>query len=209
MGLFVKRQTTVTSPLYKVGNEKTKLIVGLGNIGKQYQATRHNAGFLVLDHLADLQGEKWKNKASLKVNIAEIRMADTRVILIKPTTLMNLSGQAVQATKQFYKIDNKDILVVHDELDLLFGTIRVRLGGSSGGHNGVKSVSGLVGEDYYRLRIGIAHESTKGVDSADFVLKNFSAKEQVNLAPMLSEANAIITEFIYSDNLAPDTRKFI
>ena len=135
-------------------------------------------------------------------------MGDKRVLFIKPTTLMNLSGDAVQAVKQFYKIDNKDILVVHDELALPFGSLRIRTGGSDAGNNGIKSVSASIGQDYARLRIGIANKTIKE-DATVYVLKNFSKEEQGHFKALYAETNALITEFIYTDTLAPDTRQFI
>lgn len=209
MGLFERKSTPITMSYFSVGNEKTKLIVGLGNVGKKYENTRHNAGFLCVDYAVNLQGGEWKEKKSLKCLISEVRVGEKRVIFIKPTTLMNLSGDAVQAVKQFYKIENKDILVVHDELALPFGSLRIRSGGSDAGNNGIKSVSAAIGEDYARLRIGIANEHSTKEDAATYVLKNFSKEEQSNFKALYSETNALITEFLYSDNLQPDTRTFI
>ncbi len=122
---------------------------------------------------------------------------------------MNLSGDAVQAVKQFYKLQNKDILAVHDELALPFGSLRFRVGGSSAGNNGIKSVSAAIGEDYARLRIGIQNDHSSKMDAADFVLKPFSKAEQENFKPMQTEVASLITEFVYSESLLPDTRKFI
>jgi PTH1 family peptidyl-tRNA hydrolase len=123
---------------------------------------------------------------------------------------MNLSGNAVQAVKQYYKIDIKDILIIHDELALPFGSLRVRTGGSSAGNNGIKSVSAAIGEEYARLRVGIANEHSKTEDAAAaFVLKNFSKTEQGHFKMMNGEVNSLITEFVFSDVLPADTRKFI
>ena len=194
---------------FSIGNEKTKLVVGLGNIGKKYETTRHNAGFLCVDHAVEAHEGTWKEKKILKSLVAEVRTGEKRVIFMKPTTLMNLSGDAVQAVKQFYKIDNKDILVVHDELALPFGSLRIRIGGSDAGNNGIKSVSSAIGEDYARLRIGIAGEHKDKEESAAYVLKNFSKEEQSHFKDLYTETNSLITEFIYSDQLQPDTRQFI
>ncbi len=209
MGLFERKTTPITSSYFSIGNERTKLIVGLGNVGKEYLLTRHNAGFIALDYLVGEQGESWKEKKDLKCFVAEIRLGEKRVLCIKPTTLMNLSGSAVQAVKQFYKIQNKDILVVHDELDMPYGSLRLRIGGSSAGHNGIKSVSTAIGEDYARLRIGIQNEHSHKMDSADFVLKPLSKEEQEHIKELQTETAALITEFVYSDSLLPDTRTFI
>jgi PTH1 family peptidyl-tRNA hydrolase len=209
MGLFERHTTPITSTYFSVGSQHTKLIVGLGNIGKKYEQTRHNAGFLCVDHAVSQQTGEWKEKKTLKCLVSELRMGDKRVLFIKPSTLMNLSGYAVQAVKQFYKLENKDILVAHDELALPFGSLRFRVGGSDAGNNGIKSVSAAIGEDYARLRIGIANEHSADEDAAAFVLKNFSKAEQGHFKELYAETNALITEFIYSDNLLPDTRTFI
>ncbi|CAN5424137.1 aminoacyl-tRNA hydrolase [soil metagenome] len=209
MGLFERKSTPITSSYFSIGSEKTKLIVGLGNIGKKYQLTRHNAGFLCLDHAVKLAEGEWNEKKSLKSLVSEVRIGEKRVIFIKPTTLMNLSGNAVQAAKQFYKIEDKDIIVVHDELALPFGSLRIRIGGSDAGNNGIKSVSATIGKDYARLRIGIAGEYSEKEDAAAYVLKNFSKEEQGNFKALYAETNALITEFIFSDTMQPDTRQFI
>src|SRR5258707_5952830 len=112
-----------------------KLIVGLGNIGDHFNGTRHNVGFKVIDALAEAKGLNWQFKDKFKASVAEGEVDGQKIILAKPTTYYNLSGDAVQATKQFYKLDNADILVLHDELDLPFGTVRARLGGSDAGNN--------------------------------------------------------------------------
>jgi PTH1 family peptidyl-tRNA hydrolase len=209
MGMFERKSTPITTSYYSVGNEKSKLIIGLGNIGKKYELTRHNAGFLCVDHAVKLQESEWKEKKVLKCFVTEIRIDGKRVIYMKPTTLMNRSGDAVQAVKQFYKIENKDILVVHDELALPFGSLRIRIDGSSAGNNGIKSISAIIGEDYARLRIGIAGEHSDKEDATAYVLKNFSKAEQRAFKALYAETNALITEFIYSDTLSPDTRLFI
>jgi len=209
MGMFERKSTPITMSYFSVGNEKTKLVVGLGNVGKKYKNTRHNAGFLCLDHAVKLASGEWKEKKSLKSFVSEVRVGEKRVVFIKPTTLMNLSGDSVQAVKQFYKVENKDVLVVHDELALPFGSLRIRTGGSDAGNNGIKSVSAAIGEDYSRLRIGIAGEHSDKEDAAAYVLKNFSKAEQGEFKALYAETNALITEFIYSDHLTPDTRTFI
>jgi len=209
MGLFERKTTPVTIPLYSIGSEKTLLVVGLGNVGKTYALTRHNIGFMCLDHIAELNNLEWKEKKSLKCLLAETKMGQSRVVFIKPTTLMNLSGDAVQAVRQFYKIDLQDIVIVHDELAVPFGTIRVRKGGSDAGNNGIKSVTTAIGADYTRVRVGIKNDRLIKEDAAAFVLKNFSKEEQGYFKPLFAEANALVTEFIFAGQLPADTRKFI
>jgi len=152
----------------------TKIIVGLGNPGDKYLHSRHNAGFIVLHKIID--GE-WKEKKDWQALVHEDNNAIGKVIYILPQTFMNLSGQTVQAVKQFYKIENKDITVIHDEVDLPFGEIRQKTGGGSAGHNGIESVTSYIGDDYNRIRIGIRNELSELVETDKFVLSNFSKDE--------------------------------
>lgn len=210
MGLFVRTETTgMHVPLYSVGLNRTVLIVGLGNPGKEYDLTRHNAGFLCLDQFAETNGfPAWSAKQPLKCELTSQNLGETRVVLIKPTTFMNLSGEAVQAVRQFYKVPPDQVVIVHDELDIPFGQIRMRKGGGSAGHNGLKSVIQHGGEDSLRIRIGIHSDVADKADSADFVLGKFTASEQAHLQAMAREVTAIITEYIYGGTLAHDTRTF-
>lgn len=212
MALF-QRQPQVSDPVNYItlGLHKTVLIVGLGNVGKEYDHTRHNVGFVVADEFVrknDLGG--WTEKKDLKCYLASGQLGETRVMVIKPTTLMNLSGEAVLAVAQFYKIPPANIVAVHDELDLAFGQIRTRLGGSSAGHNGIKSVTKLVGDEHYgRIRIGIGPKHPAQMDSADFVLQKFSDKEQQDMPALLKETTAILSEYVYSGQLNEETRSFL
>jgi PTH1 family peptidyl-tRNA hydrolase len=200
MALLQRKPQAESLPLYRVGNEKTYLIIGLGNPGKEYEATRHNIGFACLDHLA--------NKLDFPDWIANT-VGGNRVILIKPTTFMNLSGEAAQAVSQFYKLAPSQMLAVYDELDIPFGQIRTRIGGSSAGHNGVKSLIEHLGEDFGRVRIGTANNLSNKADSADFVLNKFSSDEQTEIPHLKQEVNAILTEYIHSGNLREETRSFV
>ena len=139
-------------------SNKIKMIVGLGNPGSEYEQTRHNAGFWFIDELA------WQYKATLKEekkffgSVARISISGSDLWLLKPSTFMNRSGQAVAALAQFYKIKPEEILVVHDELDIPCGRIKFKLGGGNRGHNGLKDIQARLGTpDYYRLRLGIDH----------------------------------------------------
>jgi PTH1 family peptidyl-tRNA hydrolase len=185
--------------------------VGLGNIGGQYDGTRHNIGFACLDAFAKARSElsEWQDKKDLKCYLATGQFGDTRAILIKPTTFMNLSGEAVQAVGHFYKISPANTLVIHDELDIPFGQIRMRSGGSAAGHNGIKSVTAAIGEEYGRIRIGIGPKQPPQIDSADFVLQRFSKEEQVQLPNLTREMSAILSEYIYGGQLAHETRSFL
>lgn len=211
MALFQKKQViTSAAPLYTVGMHKTILLVGLGNIGPEYKLTRHNLGFISIDSFAEAhEFDPWITKKGLKSLITQKVLGDTRVILCKPTTMMNLSGEAVGATANFYKIPTSDITAIYDEADILFGQIRTRIGGSAGGHNGVKSMIQHNGEDFGRVRIGIGHEKPTKMKTADYVLAKLSKNEQEQLNPLTKEVTSMLTEHIFSGNLPHETRKFI
>jgi len=211
MGLFQRRpQVGDTIQYYTLGQNKTLLIVGLGNIGKEYDGTRHNIGFDCVDAFqktADFT--PWVEKKNFKCYQAEATLGDTRVILVKPTTFMNLSGEAVQAIAGFYKVPAEKILVVHDELDIPFGQVRMRTGGSSAGHNGLKSIIQHTGEGFGRIRIGIGPKTHEKMDSADFVLGKFTTKEREHMAALKREVNAILSECAFGNQLPNETRSFI
>ncbi len=211
MGLFQKKPDVENSkPIYTLGLQKHVLIVGLGNVGKKYDGTRHNIGFEIIDALAASQGiDGWADKKDLKSIVASGNVGNTRVILCKPTTMMNLSGSAVQAVSHFYKIMPDAMVVVHDELDIPFGQIRTRTGGSDAGHNGVKSLIEQLGEDFGRVRVGVGPKKPAAMDSADFVLAKFSDTEQKQMKNLLQESTAILTEFIHSSQLPAETRSFL
>jgi PTH1 family peptidyl-tRNA hydrolase len=211
MAFFQKKpQMGDSIQFYTLGLNKIVLIVGLGNIGKDYDGTRHNVGFAAVDRFArDSDFPAWIEKKDLKCHFTQAQLGDTKVMVIKPTTLMNLSGDAVQAVVNFYKIGPDKVLVVHDELDVPFGQIRTRVGGGSAGHNGVKSITGHLGEDYGRVRIGIGPKPHEQMDSADFVLARFSKDQQEQMDNLTKEASAIMSEYAYSGQLAHETRSFI
>ncbi len=159
------------------------LIVGLGNPGERYKLTRHNIGFLVVDEILnnlqttpinkkDFQGELYKSND---------------LLLLKPLTFMNLSGKSVAAVKNFYKIDLHNIIVIHDDLDLSLGALRFKIGGSSGGHNGLKSIDQMCGQGYVRVRFGIGRPQNKS-EVVNFVLSPFSQKELECIEPVIKKA---------------------
>lgn len=212
MALFQKKPIVESSaPLYQLGLETTLLIVGLGNIGKEYVGTRHNIGFEVLDNFASKQAfDPWISKKELKCALTSKTIGSSRVILIKPTTYMNNSGEAMQAVQHFYRIPADKTLVVHDELDINFGQIRLRVGGSDAGNNGLKSIIQHGGEDTKRMRIGIGPKKPQQMDSADFVLAKFSKTEEKHLPHLLQETNSILSEFSHGKGDLPhETRTFI
>lgn len=142
-------------------SEHLKAIVGLGNPGAEYAQTRHNAGFWFVDALAGSHRAGFRVESKFLGETARLRIGATDVLLLKPATYMNRSGQAVQALAAFYKLEADDVLVAHDELDLPAGTARLKLSGGHGGHNGLRSVHQHLGEHYRRLRIGVGHPGQK------------------------------------------------
>jgi PTH1 family peptidyl-tRNA hydrolase len=210
---WLQKRPQVSDPtmFYSAGLNKTVLIAGLGNPGKEYVTTRHNIGFMCLDDFVAKSDEMsdWLQKKDLKCLYSSGQLGDTRVMAIKPTTFMNLSGEAVQAAVNFYKLSADKTVVVHDELDIDFGQIRMRVGGSSAGHNGIKSITNVLGEDYGRIRIGVGPKKPARIKSEDFVLKNFSAGELAQLTNLKKEVSAIISEIIYGGELPHETRSFL
>ena len=152
-----------------MAKQSIKLVVGLGNPGPEYEATRHNAGFWWVENLADAQRVRLRAQAKFFSRVARLTDGEHDCWLLLPTTFMNASGRAVQAFASFYKIAPDDILVVHDELDLPPGTARLKKGGGVAGHNGLKDVSAKLGPDFWRLRIGIGHPGNRD-EVADYVL---------------------------------------
>lgn len=157
-----------------------KLIVGLGNPGPEYADTRHNAGYWCVDVLARRGGASLRSQSRYHGDAARARLAGQEVWLLKPTTFMNRSGQSVHALADYLRIPVSEILVVHDELDLPCGTVRLKVGGGAGGHNGLKDTIAQVGEGFWRLRVGIGHPGTRD-QVIDFVLRRASAAEQTLL----------------------------
>ena len=166
------------------------LIVGLGNPGPEYEKTRHNIGQMVLDELAKEVGGSFKkhSKASAVVVEGRLGFGGPKVILMKSLGYMNTSGGPVSAVAKFYGIDPDHIIVVHDELDIPFDTIKLKIGGGEGGHNGLRDITKALGtKDYYRVRTGIGRPPGR-MDTADFVLKPFSSTEAKDLPCLISNA---------------------
>ncbi|MDD3284096.1 MAG: aminoacyl-tRNA hydrolase [Patescibacteria group bacterium] len=158
-----------------------KLIIGLGNPGKQYENTKHNCGFLVVEKFATELETIFTENKKLKSQIAKIG----DIIIAKPTTWMNESGDAVSLLKEYYKIDTKDIVIINDDLDIEMGKIKIGIFESSAGHNGIKSITGnLKSTEFARIRVGIKNETIKNIPSEDIVLQKFfdDEKQKVNIA---------------------------
>jgi peptidyl-tRNA hydrolase, PTH1 family len=186
--------------------EERWLIVGLGNPGPEHAGNRHNLGFLAADELAERVGARFKRDRS-RAHVATARLAGVPVILAKPMTFMNVSGRPVAALRGFYKVPGDRIVVIHDELDVPFDTIRLKLGGGDSGHNGLRSVTAALGtRDYYRIRIGIGRPPGR-LDPADFVLRNFSAAEREAL-PVLLSRSADAAEVLLQRGLAAAQNEF-
>jgi PTH1 family peptidyl-tRNA hydrolase len=168
------------------------LVVGLGNPGTEYAKNRHNVGFMIVDLIAGRTGARFGRHRKAVAQVAEGRLgvgADTpRLVLAKPMTYMNLSGAPVAALRQFYKVPLEQVVVVYDELDLPYGTLRLKQSGGEGGHNGLRSVSKSLGaKDYLRVRFGIGRPPGRQ-DPADYVLSDFSATERKELDFLIDRA---------------------
>ncbi len=185
------------------------VVVGLGNPGPQYELTRHNAGFLVVDELADRAGCKLHQRRSSQgaaMHLAEGRLGGPpgdlnarRVVLVKPMGFMNRSGAAVAAVAAFYKVPAARIVIIHDDLDLPLGVVRIKRGGGEAGHNGLRSISGSLGsKDYLRVRFGIGRPPGRQ-SGADYVLGQFSAFERVELAGPIDTAADAVEALLHHD----------
>ena len=182
---------------FKKGDKNMKLIVGLGNPGKEYENTRHNIGFIFIDYFAE------KNKATIdkeKFNglYTQITINNEKVILLKPLSYMNLSGEVVRKFVDYFKIDINNILIISDDLDMNFGKIRLRPDGSSGGHNGLKNIAlNLNTESFKRLKVGISNN--KDIDTKDYVLGKFSKEEKETINNLKEQVSNILGDFITTD----------
>ncbi len=168
------------------------IVVGLGNPGKDYAFTRHNAGFLALDYMSDILKVKI-NRSKYKALVAEAVIDGKRVLLMQPQTYMNNSGEAVSEAARFYKIKPENIIVIFDDISLPVGKMRIRKSGSAGGHNGIKSIIEHLGsQDFPRVKIGVGEKPHKEMDLADWVLSRFPAEEQKVLFEKLGDASEAV-----------------
>ena len=182
-----------------------KVVIGLGNPGKKYEKTRHNIGFIAVDNLRkkfNISDEREKFQAL----VSEKNIDREKVIFFKPQTFMNLSGNAVIEIINFYKLDpKKDIIVIYDDMDLSFGDIRIREKGSSGGHNGIKSIISHIGEEFIRIKCGIG---AKEKDAVEHVLGEFNQTEQKDLDEILEKINNCVIEMLSVQNLDRIMQKY-
>ncbi|MCB0349734.1 MAG: aminoacyl-tRNA hydrolase [Bdellovibrionales bacterium] len=171
------------------------LIVGLGNPGIKYKLTRHNIGFLVIDALADHFNVRVDTEDFNSV-YAKFKIGNEEVLLVKPLTFMNLSGEAVQPIMAYYKIPVENVLVIHDEVDLPFKTIKFQKSRGHGGHNGIRNIHEKIGQDYARLRLGVGRPTIPQMSVADFVLQNFGKEQEAELADFIGQACDATLDFI-------------
>lgn len=157
------------------------LFVGLGNPGELYKKTRHNVGFMAVDFISNRYNFIWNYKTKFNADLAIGKIANYKTVFCKPATFMNLSGNAVLPVMSYYKIERSQLIVIHDDIDLEFGKVKCKFGGSNGGHNGLKSIDQKLGQDYYRIRIGIGRPTHCSSNIANYVLTDFSDTELVVL----------------------------
>jgi PTH1 family peptidyl-tRNA hydrolase len=172
-----------------------QLVVGLGNPGADYVMTRHNAGWWFVDALARAQGGSFSHERKFSGDVCRLDLGGHDLRLLKPTTFMNRSGQSVKALSAYMKIPPEAILVAHDELDLPIGTVRLKRGGGAGGHNGLKDVIGHLGEEFLRLRIGIAHPAGAR-DVIDYVLDRASAADEAAIMGCVGAAVTVMPQIL-------------
>ncbi len=183
------------------------LVVGLGNPGPTYERTRHNIGAVVIDELVQRFSSSLKRHKRALADVAEIKIGEHKVVIAKPLSYMNESGGPVKALATFYKVPLEQIVVLHDELDIALGTIRVKLGGGDNGHNGLKSIrSAFNSGEWHRVRLGIGRPPGNQ-DPSDFVLKPFSASEATDVA-VLRENGAEATQKLITDGLVATQSTF-
>ncbi len=176
-----------------------RCIVGLGNPGAQYQATRHNAGFWFVDELAQQHGIQLRPESKFFADLGKLSLGGNSCWLLKPSTFMNHSGRAVSALANFYKLSPEEILVVHDELDLASGSIRLKKGGGHGGHNGLRDIiSALGSKEFYRLRIGIDHPGHRD-QVTNYVLSRPSRSEQSLIEDAIKDGCRCIDDLLAGD----------
>lgn len=178
-----------------------KLIVAQGNPGKDYVETRHNVGFIVVSAIVETLDGTWKETSKWNVLTSEVSIDDEKVMFVLPQTFYNETGRSVRQLVDFYKLDaSNDLLVIHDDLALPFGLIRIRQKGSDAGNNGIKSINAAIGEEYARIRIGIWNELRDRMDDAAFVLNRLTKKERALIdTEITKKTNEIIHQFIHND----------
>jgi PTH1 family peptidyl-tRNA hydrolase len=182
------------------------LVVGLGNPGPDYAGTRHNAGYLVLDALAERTGSRLRSHKA-RADAAQARLGGAPVVFARTRSFMNLSGPPVASLRAFFKVEPERLIVIHDELDIPFGAVRLKRGGGDNGHNGLRSITAALGtREYLRVRVGIGRPPGR-MDPADFVLRVFGTTERKEL-PFLVDRAADAVEALISEGLEPAQNRF-
>ena len=182
------------------------LVIGLGNPGGKYADTRHNAGFMVVDHLAGRSGDDCSRK-QLGALVCSAMVGDQSIILAKPQSFMNLSGHPTASLRGYYKVDDTDIVVVHDDVDISFGDVRVKSGGGHGGHNGLRDLQAKLGTNgFARVRVGVGRPPGQG-NTANFVLGRFAGTEQESLGEILDTAADAVSAIV-ADGVKSAMNKF-
>lgn len=199
MGIFDLFKQIESGSAGNLHGKLTWIVAGLGNPGLEYENTRHNAGFLTMDELAKQCGVKL-DQMKFKSDCGEAMLGEVRCLLMKPTTYMNLSGDAIAAAANFYKIPPERVLVIYDDISLPPGKLRLRRKGSAGGHNGIKSIIAQLGtEEFPRIRVGVGAKPNPQYDLADWVLSKFSEEDMTALQPALEHAADAAKKIVSGD----------
>lgn len=199
MGIFDLFKQIESGSAGNLHGRLTWIVAGLGNPGLEYENTRHNAGFLTMEELAKQCGAKL-DQMKFKSDCGEAMLGEVRCLLMKPTTYMNLSGDAIAAAANFYKIPPEQVLVIYDDISLPPGKLRLRRKGSAGGHNGIKSIIAQLGtEEFPRIRVGVGAKPNPQYDLADWVLSKFSEEDMTALQPALEHAADAAKKIVSGD----------
>ena len=199
MGIFDLFKQIESGSAGNLHGKLTWIVAGLGNPGLEYENTRHNAGFLTMDELAKQCGVKL-DQMKFKSDCGEAMLGEVRCLLMKPTTYMTLSGDAIAAAANFYKIPPEQVLVIYDDISLPPGKLRLRRKGSAGGHNGIKSIIAQLGtEEFPRIRVGVGAKPNPQYDLADWVLSKFSEEDMTALQPALEHAADAAKKIVSGD----------
>ena len=199
MGIFDLFKQIESGSAGNLHGRLTWIVAGLGNPGLEYENTRHNAGFLTMEELAKQCGAKL-DQMKFKSDCGEAMLGEVRCLLMKPTTYMNLSGDAIAAAANFYKIPPEQVLVIYDDISLPPGKLRLRRKGSAGGHNGIKSIIAQLGtEEFPRIRVGVGAKPNPQYDLADWVLSKFSEEDMKALQPSLEHAAEAAKNIVSGD----------
>ena len=208
---WLKRMTDIFALFKKIeksgsGTPPTAIIAGLGNPGAKYERTRHNIGFLALDYIADKLSVKI-DRAKFSALISDITVGSHRVLLMKPQTFMNSSGDAIGAAADFYKIPPERVIIIHDEISFDPGIIRIRRQGSAGGHNGLKSIIAHLGEGFPRIKVGVGKKPSADYDLVDFVLGNIPREDADKIKARFEDIKSA-TELILDGKIEEAMNKY-